>query len=366
MHAPSPTPSFPGAWPDWCSTDIPPPSQKNTSPSLLCLSPRPLPELPSLSSSLSTAESTLTQDSPTLPEPPCPPEETLPACTSPSIHSPVVILDLREPRTPDSAQFSLANNSITFPSPASSQLRLSLSNNCPGARSTETVDTYLPSPSSPRTPDAAELPAIGQDEESRPNLSGEEDTTADPWPRSNSQEHSPHAAAKVPMGKRTFLSRVKRIGSRVRKLFKARGVESKPRRNSASFLVSPRKPPLPVSVRLPAAVPESPPSHQGIELPHPISRRFSLQSLLHSRLPRESADSSSGAMASNRLSTIISAHEVEEGDWSSLDNFRLPDIADADRDGNKTEGETPMTSQPSCGLGIGLADPISVANPDST
>jgi hypothetical protein len=382
MVATSPTPSFPGAWPDWSSSDIVPPLPEksvppdtletddvpqDTSPSLLCLSPRPLPELPSLSSSLSTAESSLTNDSPALPESPCPPAEALPACTSPSIHSPV-LLDLREPRTPDSAHFSPANNSISLTSPASSQRRLSLSNNCPGARSTESIATYLPSPSSSHTPDA-EL-TTRQDEESRPNLSGEETTNL--CSRSDPQEHSQHVA-KIPMGKRTFLNRVKRIGGRVRKLFKARVVEAKPRRNSVSSLVTPRKPPLPVSVRLPAAVPESPTNRQSTELRYSISRRFSLQSLLHSRLPRESADSSSRAVAGNRLSTVISAHGE---DWSSLENFRLPGIADApgdvrletqpDRDQYKPKAERQalVTSEPRW-LGVGVAEPSSVASPDS-
>ncbi|KAI0257540.1 hypothetical protein BJV78DRAFT_44131 [Lactifluus subvellereus] len=383
MVAASPTPSFPGAWPDWSSTDIAPPlpekyiptdtletddAPQDTSPSLLCLSPRPLPELPSLSSSLSTADSSITNDSPALPEPPCPPAEVLPACASPLTHSPV-ILDLPEPRSPDSAHFSPANGSISFRSPASSQLRLSLSNNCPGARSTESIATYLPSPSSPHSPDAEH--AARQDEESSPNPSGEESTN--PCPRSDPQEHSQHAA-KVPIGKRTFLNRVKRIGGRVRKLFKARVVETKTRRNSVSPLVSPRKLPIPVSVRLPAAVPDSPTSRQGSELPHSLPRRFSLQSLLHSRLPRESADSGLRATTGNRLSTVISAHDE---DWSSLDNTRLPDVADApgtvqpeaqldkDQHERKTEGRVPLTSEVPHGPGVGVAEPTSVAtNPD--
>ena len=384
MVSTSPTPSFPGAWPDWSSTDIVPPlpekyilkdtlqsddAPQDASPSLLCLSPRPLPELPSLSSSLSTADSSITSDPPALTEPPCPPAEVLPACASPLTHSPV-LLDLREPRSPNSAHFPLPNDSISLPSPASSQLQLSLSNNCPGARSTESIATYLPSPSSPHSPDAEHT--VRQDEESNPNPSGEE--TTNPCSRSDPQEHSQHAA-KVPVGKRTFLNRVKRIGGRVRKLFKARVVETKTRRNSASSLVSPRKPPIPVSVRLPAAVPDSPTSRQGSEQPHSIPRRFSLQSLLHSRLPRESADSSLRPATGNRLSTVISAHDEE---WSSLDNIRLPDFADApgivqpetqlDRDQpeRKTEGQVPMTSEVRHRLGVGVAEPTWVAtNPDS-
>jgi hypothetical protein len=194
-----------------------------------------------------------------------------------------------------------------------------------------------------------------------------------PCSQSDSQEHSQHAA-KTPIGKRTFINRVKRIGGRVRKLFKARVVEPKPRRNSVSSLVAPRRPPLPVSVRLPAAAPESPTSHQGAEQPHAIPRRFSLQSLLHSRLPRESANSSSQAIAGNRLSTVISAHDE---DWPSLENFRLPDVGDApgivrpetqpdkDQPERETEGQSPVTSEIPRGLGVAVAEPNSVASPES-
>jgi len=344
MVAASPTPSFPGAWPDLSSSDIatlpplpdipnklvpaaPDDTPQDVSPSLICLSPRPHQELPSLSSSLSTADSstTSTSSSPVLQnEYLYSPPDAQTTCTSQTDHSPA-ILDLREPRSPDPAHFSPADDVMSsFPSPSPSQLELSpsLSNNCPGAPSAESVATYLPSPSSP-APDAERM---GQDEENHPNAPEE---AASPCSRSDvrehvrEQEHLDHAAS-VPIGKRTILNRVKRIGGRVRKLFKARAVETKPRRNSVSSLVSPRRPPLSVNVRLPAALPESPASRQGSELPlHSVTRRFSLQSLLHSRLlPRESTDASSRATVGNRLSPVVSAREAE-GDWLSVENTSL-------------------------------------------
>ena len=240
------------------------------------------------------------------------------------------MLDLREPRSPDSGHFSPVddvNSSLPSPNPSQLDLSPSISNNCRGAPSAESVATYLPSPNSPPTPDAERV--ARQDEENHPDPSREETTS--PCSRSDvrehvhEQEHVNHPA-KAPIGKRTFLNKVKRIGGRVKKLFKTRPVETKPRRNSISSLVSPRRPSLSVSVRLPAALPESPASRQGSELPlHSITHRFSLQSLLHSRLPRdsESVDASSRATAGNRLSTVMSAREAE-GDWLSLENTSLP------------------------------------------
>ncbi|KAN0128393.1 hypothetical protein V8E53_013782 [Lactarius tabidus] len=341
MVAASPTPSFPGAWPDLSSTDIaalpplpdipdkfvpaaPDDTPQDVSPSLICLSPRPLQELPSLSSSLSTADSstTSTSSSPVLPEEYLySPTDEQTTCAPQTDCSPA-ILDLREPRSPDPAHFSPVDDAISsFPSPTPSQLELSPSNNCQGAPSAESVATYLPSPSSPPAPDAESI--ARQDEENHPDPPGEE--TASPCSRSDVQEHVNHAAS-VPIGKRTFLNRVKRIGGRVRKLFKTRVVETKPRRNSVSSLVSPRRPSLSVSVRLPAALPESPASRQGSEPPlHSINRRFSLQSLLHSRLPRESTDANSRATLGNRLPTVVSAREAE-GDWLRVENTSAPGI----------------------------------------
>lgn len=340
MVAASPTPSFPGAWPDLSSTDIaalPPlpdiPDKfvvpQDLSPSLVCLSPRPLQELPSLSSSLSTADSctTSTSSSPVLPEEYLyTPTDAQTTCTPQTDCSPA-ILDLREPRSPDPAHFSPVDVDdviSSFPSPTPSQLEHSPSNNCQGAPSAESVATYLPSPSSPPAPEAESI--ARQDEENHPDPPGEE--TASPCSRSDVQEHvheeePVNRATSVPIGKRTFLNKVKRIGGRVRKLFKTRTVETKPRRNSVSSLVSPRRPSLSVSVRLPAALPESPASRQGSEPPlHSITRRFSLQSLLHSRLPRESTDASSRATVGSRLPTVVSAREAE-GDWLTVENTSL-------------------------------------------
>ena len=343
MVAASPTPSFPGAWPDLSSSDIatlpplpdipdkfvpaaPDDTPQDVSPSIICLSPRPLQELPSLSSSLSTADSstTSTSSSPVIPDgylysPP----DAQTTCAPQTDHSPA-ILDLREPRSPDPAHFSPVDDAISsLPSPTPSQLEFSpsLSNDHQGTPSAESVATYLPSPNSPPTPDVERV--TRQDEENHPDPPREE--PASPCPQSDVQErvreheHVNHSAS-VPIGKRTFLNKVKRIGGRVKKLFKTRAVDTKPRRNSVSSLVAPRRPSLSVSVRLPAALPESPASRQGSELPlHSITHRFSLQSLLHSRLPRESTDASSRATVGNRLSTVVSTREAE-GDWLSLEN----------------------------------------------
>ena len=358
MVATSPTPSFPGAWPDFSSSDIatlpplpdkfvpaiPNDTPQDVSPSLVCLSPRPLPELPSLSSSLSTADSSTTSpsSSPVPPdEYPSSPPDAQTKCAPQADHSPD-FLDLREPRSPDPAHFSPVDDVIfSIPSPTSSQIEISpsLSNNSRGAPSAESVATYLPSPSSPPTPDAE--PAARQDEENHPDPSGEETAIAcsrsDVQEHVREQEHVNHD--KVPIGKRTFLNRVKRIGGRVRKLFKTRPVETKPRRNSVSSLVSSRRASLSVSVRLPAALPESPASRQGSGPPlHSITRRISLQSLLHSRLPRESVDSSSRASVGNRLSTVVSARE---GDWLrlSLENTSSPDAPGIVRNGVQSNGD---------------------------
>ena len=131
------------------------------------------------------------------------------------------------------------------------------------------------------------------------------------------QEDQTFHAAKISVGKRTFLSRVKRFGGRVRKLFKPRAGETRSR-------VSTRKPPPPVGLRLS----ESPKIRQGTEARYFIPRRFSLQSLLHSRLPPGSDDSNSRATADNRLSTVVSvsAHE----DRLSLQDTRLLDATTAD------------------------------------
>src|SRR5713226_2474502 len=180
MVALSPTPSFPGAWPELSSSDLVPPlpdtiipqdtpkdeeTTQDVSPSLLCLSPRPLPELPSLSTSLSTAESSVTSRSPTPTEQTSSPVEEQPLYT-PSENDPPVVLDLREPRSPDSAHFSPPDDASSFSSPSSSRHQLSVSNNCPGTQSVESVATYIPSPSRPSTPDAER--GERQDEESHP------------------------------------------------------------------------------------------------------------------------------------------------------------------------------------------------------
>ena len=338
-------------------------ASQDVSPSLICLSPRPVPELPSLSSSLSTAESTVTSRSPTPPEQPASPVEEQPTCMPLQTDSPVV-LDLREPRSPDSAHFSPPDDASSFSSPSSSRIRLSISNNCPGTQSVESIATYLPSLSRPSTPDGE-----GQDEESHPDPPVEE--TANPGSNVDRQEHSP-AAANVSVDKRTFLSKVKRFGGRVRKLFKPRVVETKPRRDSVSSLVSPRKPPLTVNVRLPTAEPESPRSRQNLEVPSILPRRFSLQSLLHARFPTGSVNSSSRS----RLPTIVSA---PDDDWLSPLNMHSSDAvgadvpridhseaqADGDNHERKGDNSTRATTAVRHGLGIETPDPISVANRDT-
>ncbi|KAH9968948.1 hypothetical protein BC827DRAFT_1263407 [Russula dissimulans] len=363
----SPTPSFPGAWPDLSTTDIVPPlpdryippenddKPQEISPSLLCLSPRPLPELPSLSSSLSTVVSSVADDASTPSEQPCSPveSEASPACTPLEIHAPI-ILDLREPHSPDSAHFSPPDDSATFASPSPSQLDLSLDNNYPGAQSVESVATYLASPGSPSAPDA-ELGVL-RDEEGRPDLPGEEMANLR-LQGDQQQERSPHAG-KVSLSNRTFLNKVKRFGGRVRKLFKARAVETKPRRNSVPSLVSPHRPLHAVSVHLPPSMPESPRSRRDTGARRSMPHRFSLQSLLPTRLPPRNADSGSRTIAGNRLSAITSTYSEE---WLSrhIINARLPDAAPADVSGVVPLEEHPdsdphvlVTSQALQGLGI--------------
>jgi hypothetical protein len=377
MVAISPTPSFPGAWPDLSSSDLVPPlpdkpipqhnpendeTSQDLSPSLVCLSPRPVPELPSLSSSLSTAESTVTSRSPTPPEQSASPVEEQPTCTPLQTDSPAV-LDLREPRSPDSAHFSPPDDASSFSSPSSSRIRLSVSNNCPGTQSIESVATYLPSLSRPSTPDAER--GEGQDEESHI------EETTNPGSNVDRQVHSP-AAANVSVDKRTFLGRVKRFGGRVRKLFKPRVVETKPRRGSVSSLVSPRKPPLTVNVRLPTTEPESPRSRQNLEVPSILPRRFSLQSLLHARLPTGSVNS----ISRNRLPTIVSAPDddwliplnMHSSDAAAADVPRIghPEAqADGDNHERKGDGSTRATTALRHGLGIETPEPISVTNRDT-
>ena len=374
MVALSPTPSFPGAWPDLSSTDLVPPlpdkpipqhnpendeTTQDVSPSLICLSPRPVPELPSLSSSLSTAESTVTSRSPT-PEQSASPVEEQPTCTLLQTDSPVV-LDLREPRSPDSAHFSPPDDASSFSSPSSSRIRLSVSNNCPGTQSVESVATYLPSISRISTPDAERDER--QDEESQPDSPVEE--TTNPGPNIDRQGHSP-AAANVSVDKRTFVGRVKRFGGRMRKLFKPRVVETKPRRSSVSSHVSPRKPPLTVSVRIPTAEPDSPRSRQNLGAPSILPRRFSLQSLLHARLPIGSVNSSSR----NRLPTIVSA---PDDDWLSPLNMPsdagAADVPSIDhRDGDHHELKADDSTRATTvrhGLGIETPEPVSVTDGDT-
>ena len=332
---------------------------QDISPSLLCLSPRPIAELPSLSSSLSTADSSVTSRSPT-PEQSGPPLDVQPTCTPSQTHSPV-IFDLREPRSPDSAHFSPPDDVSSLPSPSSSRLQLSLSNNCPGTQSVESVATCLPSPSMLSTLDAEH--GEREDEGSHPDHPPEEITN----PRSygDRQEHSPHAA-KVSVGKRTFLGKVKRFGGRVKKLFKPAVVETRPRRNSISSLVTPRKPPLTVNVRLPAGVPESPRSRQNSEARTLLPHRLSLHSLLHSRLQLGSSESNSRATGDNRLPTILS---TQDDDWLSPLNSHSSDAAGADvrgidigDRGQKAEDQVPAVLH---GLGIGAREPNSVTNRDS-
>jgi hypothetical protein len=147
-------------------------------------------------------------------------------------------------------------------------------------------------------------------------------------------------------------------------------METKPRSSSVSSLVSPRKPLFTVSVRLPTGVPESPRSRQNLQAPSFLPRRFSLQSLLHSRLPPGSADSSSSATAGNRLPTIVSA---QDDDWLSPLISHSPDAVAADVPGidhpavgdNHEQKAEDQSAAVRHGLGIGAREPISGTNRDS-
>ncbi|KAI0274657.1 hypothetical protein BC834DRAFT_965161 [Gloeopeniophorella convolvens] len=348
MDVPSPTPSFPGAWPDLSEVTVSL-SEKSTepdaptagiSPTILCLSPRPLPELPSLSSSLTTAASSATVSSVPAPEqppspvkahepspisvslPPSPsPSPPLSPSPSPSVLSPY-LLDLPEPRSPDSAHFSPVEDLIAFSSPSSSQLHLSLSlpSDLPRTPSLESAVTCLPLPETPTIAGAV----LGRNDVDQSHGGDPESQAVAPCTPTVLQECASNNATQV-TNKRTLLGRVKRFGGRVKNLFKV-GTDTRPRRNSVSSLVSSRKRTLPVSVRLPAATPDSPSSRQGSEPPQHIPRRFSLQSLFHARSPqRESLEPPMRTAFHNPLSVVIS--EPDE-DWLNLEDARVLDIAD--------------------------------------
>lgn len=349
----SPTPSFPGAWPDLSETDLVSPIP-DLSPSLICLSPRPDPELPSLSSSLSTAQSSDTSRSPTPPVQSTSPVEDKPTCAPIQTDSPVV-LDLREPRSPDSAHFSPTDDASSLSSPSSHRIRISISNNFQGTQSLESVATRIPSLSKLPTPDPERSGC--QDEETHLDLPVEE--TMNQGSNVDRQEHDP-AAAKVSVNKRTFLNRVKRFGGRVRKLFKdfkPRVIETRPRRSSVSPPASPGEPPLTVQVLLPIAEPESPRSQQNPEVRstlRSLPRRFSLPA----RLPTGSTNSGSR----NRLSMIVSAPD----DWlSPLNMHSSDDAAVADVPRSAADVSTRATSAVRHSLGIQAIEPVSVTKRDT-
>lgn len=343
----SPTPSFPGAWPDSSETNLVSPIP-DLSPSLISLSPPPDPELPSLSSSLSTAQSSDTSRSLTPPEQSTSLVEDKPTYVPLQTDSPVV-LDLREPRSPDSAHFSPTDDASSLSSPSSYRIQISVSNHCQGTQSLESVATHIPS--------LSKLPTERggcQDEETHPDPLVEEATNQ--GSNVDRQEHYP-AAANVSVNKRTFLNRVKRFGGRVRKLlkdFKPRVIEIRPRRSSVSSPMSPGEPPLTVQVLLPIAEPESPRSRQDPEARSTLPRRFSLPA----RLPTGSTNSG----LRNRLSMIVSAPD----DWlSPLNMHSSGDAAAADVPRSAADESTRATSAVRHSLGIQATEPVSVTNRDT-
>ncbi|KAI0318977.1 hypothetical protein OF83DRAFT_1170610 [Amylostereum chailletii] len=297
------------------------------SPSIAYRSPRPLPELPSLTTSLSTAtSSSLHSQGPSshfttayLSLPPTTEEgvdenagQSLESeCVLPSSYfdrtpgqvgtstsptgSPVIVLDFSEPHSPDSAHFSPPTTElISFASPASSQFQLSLPQSLSDASLPLTVHrsvshgTLQDSRPQPSAMNAASMLTSPLEACGRPNpdLVGQG--------RSEPTLHT----------KRSFLGTVKKMGSRVKHLFKPVGPSTRPRLNS---VVSPTTPSHLINVSFAPVQTASPVSrgqseeHDSLQLPaftltdapttpprpspsegsppsrpHPRSRRFSM------------------------------------------------------------------------------------------
>ncbi|KAI0067679.1 hypothetical protein BV25DRAFT_849048 [Artomyces pyxidatus] len=297
------------------------------------MSPRPLPELPSLTSSFSTAASS---DAYTLlesprPSPSLPPstEAHTPALdalqsdtgllipTSSSLQlatpdsfgttnssyggSPFVVLQLSEPHSPDSAHFSPVHDLISFASPSSSQFQLSLPQTPSNGVSTESVVTYLPLPQSPPDDRNTEFEQVHNGHGSNRLPSEAADAGRDVVPNGY-QTREPR------LTKRNFLGKIKRFGGRIKILLKGGSQSARAQERVTSALVAPRTPAHLVNVFLPHSPSSSPASRDELRRtseghvppqvtshgPPPLpgssidpgrtqARRFSLPSLFPSR-----------------------------------------------------------------------------------
>ncbi|KAI0030668.1 hypothetical protein K488DRAFT_87574 [Vararia minispora EC-137] len=241
------------------------------SPSFGFMSPRPDPELPSLTNSLSTFPSTaFTSHSHsnynnlhnTFGDHQSLPVIVLQEETSPLIHrradrsaleidvtrshsgfapsggSPVVVLDLVEPSSPDSAHFTPPTGLITFPSPQSSQLQLDFPRSDELGEDSQGELEFLSTTAEIRS---RHLSVLGDDIEDDIRLES--------------------LTMSTPHTRRNFLHKFKKIGSKVKRLFSGISLPSRPHLGStASELVSPSTPSYLVSLQLPQRQGTSPPS----------------------------------------------------------------------------------------------------------
>lgn len=266
-------------------------SSSASTPSLGFRSPRPIPELPSLTNSLSTADTStaylshadsalfsplsapLSTILPSLPSdldvndpiilPALPPSildqtERVTAVGTSATGSPVIILDFGEPHSPDSAHFSPPRDPISFASPSPSEFNVSLSRNHlhqDHVGTTPSVDsavTFLPLPSHSASRETGVGSTTLDPAENCHSRASEDGRTT----RGNdvASKGDPKAATL----KRGLLKRVKTFGGRIRTLFKSGKPTSRHRESVTPTLISPNTPSHPVSVALPSLLPSSP------------------------------------------------------------------------------------------------------------
>ncbi|THH16742.1 hypothetical protein EW146_g3946 [Bondarzewia mesenterica] len=270
------------------------PSSNGPSPSFGFRSPRPMPELPSLTNSLSSADASttylssvdstlfapLSAPSPSLvlsSPPESKMEEESPSIsdsvpsqfktagtiattgTSPS-GSPIIILDLGEPQSPDSAHFSPTNDRIAFVSPGSSE---SLSHN-DTSHNERHLDAAL-SADSAMTPSTPLLKSSSRE-------TGTASTAVDVGECRSTviegERQSRHAGRMSAGGgkinalteKRRFMKRVRTFGERIKTFLKGGNNNSRRRDSVTPSLVTPDTPSHPVSVVLPPSQSGSPTS----------------------------------------------------------------------------------------------------------
>ncbi|KAI0043209.1 hypothetical protein FA95DRAFT_1563561 [Auriscalpium vulgare] len=386
------------------------------SPSFAYMSPRPLPELPSLTSSFSTASSnaympTLDSRSGPMVLPHLPHSDmsqtvivtgqsvesghVLPSASSTNFsssdaaasehgsESPINLFNLSEPHSPDSAHFSPVHEIISFASPSSSQFQLSLPQTpSGGGASTDSVVTYLQLPDgSPPLPTSASAAATnGHVQCSAPRQEVYED-------RSEFRETTQpieHIAVDTRPVKRSLLGKVKRWGGRIKGIFKA-GSQPASASNTASVaatLVSPHAttPVVPVFLRpaespspnshdarrsqtpppaivsfppSPSRLPPPPRPHSPAANPQRQSRRFSLPTVFFSRR-MASASPLVPARAPSPL-VVVGSHTI---DADESDNEPDPEMNEeammVNWSGGGPGGSRFQADDVVRGLGIGL------------